>query len=103
MKLATSHLGDAPEGDDINIEDYDFQIPKVPEQGYAQKREPIFVTFLTKFTPDDIEKIRAYVESHKYLLSLPPPSKISLFEDALILSEFLKFRDRIRVERVKVV
>jgi len=101
MKVATSQRMDVTNIDDIFVEDELNYPPKGSAQG--EKKEQNIIKFLYKFAPDHREKIDQYVAAHRYLLNIPPPPKISLFEDALILSEFIKAREGIKDDRTKTM
>jgi hypothetical protein len=101
MKLATSQRNDVPTIDDIFVEDEFNHPPKASAQG--EKKEQNIIKFLYKFAPDHIERIDQYVAAHRFLLNIPPPPKISVFEDALILSEFIKAREGIKEDRTKTM
>lgn len=63
-----------------------------------QQKVTNYLAFLNKFSAEQIEKIDQFAVAHKSFLDQPPPSRISIFEDAVILSECLKRREKLQRE-----
>lgn len=88
--------GEIFDSSDLDLESFENN------QGKLDKKQPMLITFLNKFNQPDIEAMEKYIEAHKYLLELPVKSKITLFEDIIIIHEFRKELSALKNDRDRV-
>lgn len=100
MKLTTTQHEEIFQNDDLDFDNYE---PNKESKLPNAKKEVHLTTFLNKFDVQTIEIIQKYVTDNKSKFALPTPTKISIFEDAVIIHQFLKQRQNILHDKKNTV